>query len=152
MNALWTVALTGVLLSQACARSDPERVQHESAVAAPALVSGSASVGAGSSADPVQHAVDSAPLPASGVADCNRVCKAATKLHCKKSASCVSSCIGMVSSAADCSNELSSFFQCLGSQSSDHWECLEDGTGAIREGFCESEQAAFAACLDRNQR
>lgn len=147
MNALWTVTAASLLVLAGCARADPERVQREP-IAAPMPVPVPVTISA--SAAP-QRAASSAQKSALGVADCNRICEAASKLNCKKSATCVNSCLGMVASAGECSEQLRAFFKCLGTQSADHWECLEDGTGAIREGFCEGEQAAFAACLDKNQ-
>jgi len=157
MSALRTAMLAGLLWG--CARSQPERLQPEPAAAAPASV-GAAPAPSDRAADPTAqrsapaappHSGASSARPALDVDDCNRICAAATQLGCTKSASCVPSCVAMERSTPECTAQLSSFFRCLASQSADHWECLEDGTGAIREGFCEAEQAAFAACLERNQ-
>jgi len=81
-------------------------------------------------------------------AACERACRAPLELGCKSAATCVASCLAMAS-VGSCAKQLSSFYECLASQPKEHWECLEDGTGAIRDGYCEAEQAAFAACLGR---
>ena len=49
-----------------------------------------------------------------------------------------------------CAAELQKFYGCLAAQPPEHWECVDDGTGAIRQGFCEREQAEFAACLEKS--
>ena len=80
---------------------------------------------------------------------CERVCESSAVLGCRRAPLCKQNCLAMASSAA-CGGPVKAFFECLASQAPAHWECLEDGTGAIREGFCEQEQAAFAACLQRS--
>lgn len=157
MSALRTAMLAGLLWG--CARSQPERLQREPVAAATGSVSAAAAPADRAADSTAQRSAAAAPprsgagssAPPLGIEDCARICAAATQLKCTKSASCVPSCVAMAASAPACTAQLSSFFHCLGSQAADHWECLEDGTGAIREGFCEVEQAAFAACLERNQ-
>jgi hypothetical protein len=31
----------------------------------------------------------------------------------------------------------------------DHWECAEDGMGAIRDGYCNEEQGQAVACMEQ---
>jgi hypothetical protein len=81
--------------------------------------------------------------------DCGPVCGATRKLGCKRADECESTCREMAS-VPTCQPELAAFFRCLSAQPVQNWECLEDGTGAIREGFCDAEQGRFAACLEKN--
>src|SRR5688572_13285150 len=83
--------------------------------------------------------------PASGGPDCHQVCAPVRKLNCRRASECVDSCREMVSGKV-CQKELLQFYACLSTEPAEHWECLDDGTGAIKEGFCEREQAIFAAC------
>jgi len=96
---------------------------------------------------PAKHVV-----PASGselVRSCTGICERAAKLGCKRADACQENCVAMASTGL-CDAELGAFYTCLKGQPSDHWECLEDGTAAIREGYCENEQATFARCLQQN--
>jgi hypothetical protein len=47
-----------------------------------------------------------------------------------------------------CTNEIVTLYGCLLREPISRWECSEDGTAAIRDGSCESEQSVAAACLD----
>jgi len=77
---------------------------------------------------------------------CQQVCAASEKLHCSRAKACEPNCIAMAS-AGTCDSQLAAFYECLKIQPSEHWECMEDGSAAIREGYCESEQAGFARCV-----
>jgi hypothetical protein len=46
-----------------------------------------------------------------------------------------------------CRREMSNFLSCLMQQSADHWECDPEGTAAIKDEYCNEEQAVFVACL-----
>jgi hypothetical protein len=50
-------------------------------------------------------------------------------------------------SASTCQRELAATFGCFAKEPVAHWECDEEGNVAIREGYCDAEQGAFAACL-----
>jgi hypothetical protein len=39
---------------------------------------------------------------------------------------------------------------CIAAEPVAHWECDEAGVAAIREGYCDGEQQAFAACFQRS--
>lgn len=80
---------------------------------------------------------------------CHELCVASAKLGCKRANGCRSSCLMMVATKS-CGRELNIFFECLKSQPLTSWECVEDGSAAIREGFCDKEQGDFAACLQRD--
>lgn len=81
---------------------------------------------------------------------CKDICRSPAKLGCNRAKDCEPNCRAM-SSVPFCAEELQVFFKCLAFQPLEHWECAEDGTGAIRNGVCEREQASFAACLQRKQ-
>lgn len=81
--------------------------------------------------------------------DCEKFCAPIRKLACRRASECVDSCRQMIA-VATCRPDLMRFFTCAASEPTEHWECVDDGTGAIKEGFCEREQAAFAACLEKS--
>lgn len=87
--------------------------------------------------------------PTAAGPDCDKVCEPVRKLACRRASECVDSCRQMAS-AEVCRSELMRFYGCLASEPSEHWECMDDGTGAIKEGFCEREQSGFAACLEKS--
>lgn len=102
-----------------------------------------------------QAAVARAKSPAVGAPaahagpDCNPVCEPVRKLGCRRASECVDSCRQMAAGEV-CRTQLAGFYACLASEPVEHWECLDDGTGAIKDGFCEREQASFAACLEKS--
>lgn len=77
---------------------------------------------------------------------CEQICRAAISLHCRRAQACESNCVAMASTGV-CDRALGAFFDCLKAQPTERWECLEDGTAAIRDGYCDNEQAGVAACL-----
>lgn len=87
--------------------------------------------------------------PVSPGPDCDKVCEPVRKLGCRRASECVDSCRQMADEGV-CRSELLRFYTCLGSEPAEHWECMDDGTGAIKEGFCEREQESFAACLEKS--
>lgn len=87
--------------------------------------------------------------PVAAGPDCDKVCEPVRKLGCRRASECVDSCRQMADEGV-CRSELIRFYTCLGSEPAEHWECMDDGTGAIKEGFCEREQASFAACLEKS--
>ena len=79
---------------------------------------------------------------------CERICAPSRQLGCKLASECKAQCEAM-SSISTCRSELDGFFSCLVAQPVERWECLEDGTGVIRQGYCEAEQARFALCAEQ---
>lgn len=77
---------------------------------------------------------------------CRRICDASVSLRCRRADACNVNCTHMAA-AEMCHRELMRFYDCLAKHPAQHWECLEDGSGAIKEGFCDKEQASFADCL-----
>lgn len=124
-----------------CSKGNPEDV-----AATPGIPQAAASA---ASALPAPQAVPSpglAPIPRDVSQLCHKICAASLALRCKRSDACEPNCRYMASSEK-CQRELFTFYDCLTTQPVEHWECLEDGTGAIREGFCDKGQSDFAACL-----
>lgn len=112
--------------------------------------------GGAASAEPLQADVPArlttklAPSPGAPAGpDCDKVCEPVRKLGCRRASECVDSCRQMADEGV-CRGELLRFYTCLGSEPAEHWECMDDGTGAIKEGFCEREQESFAACLEKS--
>jgi hypothetical protein len=94
---------------------------------------------------PAMHATPAASLNLLS-RSCQQVCAASEKLHCSRAKACEPNCVAMAS-AGTCESQIAAFYDCLKTQPSEHWECLEDGSAAIREGYCEQEQAGFAQCV-----
>ncbi|HYO93627.1 MAG TPA: hypothetical protein VER33_03900 [Polyangiaceae bacterium] len=51
-----------------------------------------------------------------------------------------------------CTDPIAATYACLVQQPVASWECAENGVAAIREGFCEGEQARTVACLQAQVR
>ncbi|HKO49963.1 MAG TPA: hypothetical protein VJV79_19665 [Polyangiaceae bacterium] len=128
-----------------CSKSEP----------APSIAADSPAKGELKNDPTAQVAVARAKPPAVGAPaahagpDCNQVCEPVRKLRCRRASECVDSCRQMAAGEV-CRTQLSQFYACLASEPFEHWECMDDGTGAIKDGFCEREQASFAACLEKS--
>ena len=86
------------------------------------------------------------------VADlCKQLCRVSDPLQCPKARDCLPSCTSMMATSV-CGSEVRRFLTCLANQSVEHWECDEEGVAAIRDPFCEPEQAATATCLEQRTR
>ncbi len=53
-----------------------------------------------------------------------------------------------MASVTPCSEAFLSFYGCLVTQPPKNWECGDDGVAAIRDGFCDPEQARAAKCME----
>jgi hypothetical protein len=60
-------------------------------------------------------------------------------------------CLAMAT-ATPCSSELLAMQRCLAAQPLEHWECSQDGVGAIRVGYCDDEQGAAVHCMTTKMR
>jgi hypothetical protein len=49
-----------------------------------------------------------------------------------------------------CKAEVNRMYDCLLRQPVQNWECDENGVGAIRDPFCDKEQAAAVKCIEAN--
>jgi hypothetical protein len=137
-------ALVCLAIGSACSKSPPE--PSESA-AKDELPKAEAPAQATVALAPSSGAI--AARPATAGPDCEKVCEPVRKLGCRRASECVDSCRQMADGEV-CRGELMRFYACLGSEPAEHWECMDDGTGAIKEGFCEREQSSFAACLEKS--
>lgn len=79
---------------------------------------------------------------------CRAFCERSRELKCPSTNECPTNCLGMIS-LTPCSSEISAMFGCILREPVAHWECDEDGVGAIREGYCDKEQAAAVACMEK---
>jgi hypothetical protein len=81
---------------------------------------------------------------------CEEVCARSAPLHCKEAAKCNQRCRDM-NELPVCGAQIAAAFACFVKLPTSDWECDEDGAPAVKEGRCESEQAAVAACLEAAQ-
>jgi len=93
----------------------------------------------------------SVPVSASAQEACRVVCDRSARLKCKHTEECVPNCLGMAT-LTPCSPEFSALFRCWLHEPLEHWECGEDGVGAIRDGYCDKEQAAVVTCMEQKAR
>lgn len=149
-----------LLVGIACRRVETTSRGHETAsttavrVAAPAapiLVSTpiaprAASTSAASPARDLRNA--HAPAP-DGANECERLCQISQPLGCKRGKECRTQCQSMASSPI-CRPEIERLFKCLLLEPTAHWECDEEGIGAIRDPYCGHEQSAVFRCFERH--
>jgi hypothetical protein len=79
---------------------------------------------------------------------CHKICERSTQLKCRNADECLANCYGMAS-LTPCSKEFNALFPCLLREPLEHWECGEDGIGAIRAGYCDAEQSEAVACMEK---
>jgi hypothetical protein len=97
-------------------------------------------------------AVVQRPLPAAAPAAdrglCPALCARAAVLRCPGGAQCASRCQEM-RALPGCGREMDAALRCFMALPTSGWECAADGLPSVKEGQCEREQAAVAACLGR---
>lgn len=79
---------------------------------------------------------------------CDQICSRSRELACTRQERCVQGCLEMASIDA-CKDAFAKLYSCLAAEPVSHWECAEDGVAAIRDGYCEKEQADAARCVER---
>ena len=80
---------------------------------------------------------------------CPTICSRTTTLECGPLDNCLRECAEMRSAGA-CGNELEGFLRCTEAHPLEHWECdPETRAAAIKDGYCDAEQGAIVACLQR---
>ena len=79
---------------------------------------------------------------------CRDICDRSKQLKCTHADECLTNCAGMAT-LTPCSAEFSKLFPCWLKEPIAHWECGEDGVGAIRDGYCDKEQAEVVACMEK---
>jgi len=88
------------------------------------------------------------PIPAKAQDSCKNICDRSKELKCPHTGECLPNCLGMAT-LTPCSAEIGELFTCLLREPLEHWECGEDGVGAIREGYCDQEQGKAAGCMEQ---
>lgn len=99
-----------------------------------------------SSASPTAAPVVASAAPTSPA--CDKICSRSRELRCPREALCLQGCAEMAQ-VPGCAPQFERLYACLASQPLSHWECAEDGVGAIRDGYCEKEQGAAAGCVEK---
>ena len=77
---------------------------------------------------------------------CVDICELTKPLRCSAQSQCVPDCHEM-RSGEHCRAQMDAFVACLVRHPVDRWECVEDGTASIKEGFCDPEQEAYILCV-----
>jgi hypothetical protein len=78
---------------------------------------------------------------------CEKVCERTRDLRCKDHHGCLANCT-MMAAMQPCDEQFAAFYGCLAQETLSHWECSPEGVPAIRDGYCEKEQAAASSCLE----
>src|SRR5262249_26771516 len=89
-----------------------------------------------------------APSTNAGADPCAGICDRVRPLGCKHNEGCVAQCREM-RQVPTCASEMTAVLGCFGREPVAHWECSEDGTPAIKDGFCDAEQSKFVACVQK---
>ena len=80
---------------------------------------------------------------------CEEICRIPGPLHCSHQDECLHGCESMATGAI-CKAEVNRMYDCLLRQPVQNWECDDNGVGAIRDPFCDKEQAAAVKCIEAN--
>lgn len=80
---------------------------------------------------------------------CEEICRIPAPLHCSHQDECLHGCESMATGPI-CKAEVNRMYDCLLRQPVQNWECDENGVGAIRDPFCDKEQAAAVKCIEAN--
>lgn len=139
----WRPFVAGVLLV-ACAQKVPKETREAAAASSlsRAAATRPAPPAAAAAAEPARVAIPAATQDA-----CRSICERSTQLKCKNAGQCAANCVGMAA-LTPCSDAISTLYSCLVREPLAHWNCAEDGVAAIREGYCDSEQAKAVACME----
>jgi hypothetical protein len=77
---------------------------------------------------------------------CTDICEHSRVLKCEHAERCLTNCVA-AAAGTPCNPEFQTFYRCLLKEPVRNWECAEDGVAAIREGFCDKEQARAVSCM-----
>ena len=142
-----SAALAVLAAVQACVKDAPADSSPSESSSIPLTQSAAdPSVGASASASNVRVEV-SFDLERS----CREICDRSRVLQCSNLAKCMPNCLAM-GSLTPCSGPMQAFFQCLRKQPAANWQCAPDGVAAIRDGFCDTEQAETVRCMQDKMR
>jgi hypothetical protein len=79
---------------------------------------------------------------------CNDLCTKTAPLHCKSAGECLERCREM-GSLGSCKSEMTDAFRCFARQPVQNWYCDDEDIASIKEGYCDSEQERFLACMQK---
>jgi hypothetical protein len=79
---------------------------------------------------------------------CATICARSTELGCSELRECLEACAELYEMPT-CADAAREFLRCLSTEPPEHWECPSEGPAAIKDGYCDEEQAALGLCLIR---
>jgi hypothetical protein len=79
---------------------------------------------------------------------CGTICAKTAELGCGTELECLTNC-GEMRGSASCSDEITQFLGCAAGTKPADWTCGDEAMPILREGVCDGEQGAIAACLER---
>jgi len=139
----------GFVLSLLATCSRPSATDDkEGSRQAPAAVISAAVARATSPTPSAPAAVDRERAAAELKKTCAAICDHSFSLKCPQAKECAINCLGMAT-LTPCSAEFAELYSCLVKEPTAHWECGADGVAAIREGYCERQQAVTASCMEK---
>jgi hypothetical protein len=95
-------------------------------------------------------AASSAKKPLGSDTFCPVICQRTRELRCPARAHCEEVC-RLAFADMVCLDELRPAMECALSQPISAWNCSNDGFGAVADGPCDREQAAYDACLAKTR-
>jgi hypothetical protein len=75
---------------------------------------------------------------------CGKFCSHTAPLHCGPRETCEGACGSML--GTPCQDRVQAFLDCVEKEPVAHWECV-NGLPAIRDGYCDAEQARILECI-----
>lgn len=82
------------------------------------------------------------------IQSCRQICEKTASLSCSAHARCPDACVQSFS-VSYCRAEMTKFIECTKSAGVESFECSPDGFAALKDGFCDKEQAQIVRCLER---
>jgi len=152
------LALLSLLVLNACSRTSADETLHSntSPLAAPSASSSERGTPQTASAPAPPRAAPSSVPPKTGSGEppasplraaCDEICGRSRALACARKEDCLQGCFDMAG-IEGCTAAFERLYSCLAAEPVAHWECAEDGVAAIRDGYCEKEQAGAARCVE----
>jgi hypothetical protein len=80
---------------------------------------------------------------------CMKFCAVSTTLKCPNdpATGCEASCEAAVNAFPNCKSQFTAALACAGNQPASNWMCDADGEANPKDGVCDAEGLAAAACL-----
>ena len=146
-NLRWRLLWLALPLLAACSRKSATDSEAGSSLA-PAAVVSTAAVSASNKVPAAPVTVDHERAATDLKKTCETICGHSFALKCTQAKECAINCLGMAT-LTPCSAEFAGLYSCLVNEPVAHWECGADGVAAIREGYCERQQAVTASCMEK---